>query len=222
MIDFKANEQYEIVPIDKITTSDFLKQYHYLSKSGFSFRSGCNYGLFHDDDLVGVAVFHTISAWETVKGCFGWTKEQQKDCGVYELGRLAMAEEGYEKNLTSWFLARALKLFRKTNKVRAVLSYADSAFHVGYIYQSLNFGYYGLTAPKKDYWIINSDGSEKKLNRGKPSAYHGEWRERSRKHRYLLIYDKNLVPLWEKQKYPKGDNTRPMNDFRKAVEDYVG
>ena len=27
MIDYKAGEQYEIVPIDKLTTADFLKQY---------------------------------------------------------------------------------------------------------------------------------------------------------------------------------------------------
>jgi hypothetical protein len=211
MVDFKAGEQYEIVPIDKLTTFDFLHRYHYLSKQGFSFRSGYNYGLFHDDDLVGVAVFHTISAWETVKGCFGWSKEEQKDCGVYELGRLAMSDEGYEKNLTSWFLSRAIKLLRRACKVRAILSYADSDYHVGYIYQSLNFGYYGLTAPKKDFWVINDDGSAKKLSRGKPSMYNGEWRERSRKHRYLLLFDKNLKPKWEKQAYPKGNNALPNN-----------
>lgn len=211
LIDYKSKERYEILLIDKITTSNFLKKYHYLSKRGFSFRSGHNYGLFRDGDLIGVAVFHTISAWETIKGCFGWPKEEQKDCGIWELGRLAMASDGYEKNLTSWFLSRALKLLKKTCKVRAVLSYADSDYHVGYIYQSLNFGYYGLTAPKKDYWVINSDGSEKKLSRGKPRMYNGEWRERSRKHRYLLLYDKKLKPLWERQDYPKGNNSLPNN-----------
>lgn len=221
VIDFKSGEKYEIAPIDKLTTADFLKQYHYLSKSGFSFRSGHNFGLFHEDDLIGVAVFHTVSAWETVKGCFGWSKEEQKDCGVWELGRLAMSPDGYTENLTSWFLSRALKLLRKTCRVRAVLSYADSDYHVGYIYQSLNFGYYGLTTPKKDFWVINMDGSEKKLSRGKPSMYVGEWRERSRKHRYLLLYDKTLYPKWERQSYPKGDNALPNNADAALAEEWM-
>ena len=29
----------------------------------------------------------------------------------------------------------------------------------------------------------------------------GEWRERSRKHRYLMVFDKKLEVSWEPEKY---------------------
>ena len=35
----------------------------------------------------------------------------------------------------------------------------------------------------------------------------GEWILRSRKHRYMLVYDKSLQIKWKEEPYPKGDNT---------------
>jgi hypothetical protein len=34
----------------------------------------------------------------------------------------------------------------------------------------------------------------------------GEWRDRSRKHRYMIVYDKKLTVKWQEEQYPKGDN----------------
>ena len=65
-----------------------IKKHHYLGKQGFSFRSGYNYGLFCDDVLIGVAVFHSVSAPETVQGCFGLARNEQD--GIWELGRLVI------------------------------------------------------------------------------------------------------------------------------------
>lgn len=200
---------YFIKLIKKDEAKLLLDKFHYLSKQGCGFRSGFNYGLFIGDKLIGVAIFHTLSVPETAKGCFGLNRNEQE--GIYELGRLALDPNEYEKNLTSWFLSRAIKMLRKETKVRAILSYADSGFHNGYIYQATNFKYYGLTAPKKDFWILQEDGSYKKHQRGKVKGLEGEWRERSRKHRYLLIYDKDLKCKWELSPYPKEDNNGEYN-----------
>lgn len=203
---------YSIKLIKKNEADEILKKFHYLSKQGYSFRSGFNYGLFIEDNLIGVAIFHTLSVPETAKGCFGLNRNEQK--GLYELGRLALDPTEYEPNLTSWFLSRAIKMFRKETEVRAILSYADSEFHNGYIYQATNFKYYGLTDKKKDFWILQEDGTYKKHQRGKIKGLEGEWRERSRKHRYLLIYDKDLECRWKEEPYPKNNNNSDYNNRR--------
>ena len=87
--------------------------------------------------------------------------------------------------------------------MRAILTYADTDYHKGFIYQALNFKYYGQTAPKKDFWVEQADGSFKKQSRGKTSGVKGEWRPRSRKHRYVLVYDKSLKVKWCEEPYPK-------------------
>jgi hypothetical protein len=54
-----------------------------------------------------------------------------------------------------------------------------------------------LTDPKKDFYY--ADGT--KHSRGKVKDVEGEWRDRSRKHRYLMVYDKKLEVLWNEKKY---------------------
>ena len=60
-----------------------------------------------------------------------------------------------------------------------------------------NFTYYGLTDSKKDFYY--SDGT--KHSRGSVKGADGEWRDRTRKHRYLMVFDKKLEVLWEPEKY---------------------
>lgn len=43
--------------------------------------------------------------------------------------------------------------------------------------------------------------------RGSVKGLDGEWRPRSRKHRYMIIYDKNLKCKWQEETYPKGNNS---------------
>ena len=100
--------------IEKKVCAEMLNKYHYLGKQGYSFRSGYNFGLYYEDILIGVAVFHTVSAPETVQGCFGLARNEQD--GIWELGRLAILPEYNGKNYTSWFLARAIKQLRKTDE----------------------------------------------------------------------------------------------------------
>lgn len=185
--------KYEIKKLGKKECSEFLAKYHYLSKAGAGFRSGFNFGLFLNGELIGVAIFHTISARETLIGCFGLDGTDQR--GFYELGRLAMSDAHRVKNDTSWFLMRCVKMLRKETNVRALLSYADDLMHRGYIYQATNWEYYGLTDKKADFWILQEDGTYKKQSRGSTKGKAGEWRPRPRKHRYLMVFDKTLKVL---------------------------
>ncbi len=194
-------KNYEIKRITKSECEELLNSNHYLSQQGCGFRSGYNYGLFDEGHLIGVAIFHTVSAWQTVKGMCGLPDKEQK--GFYELGRFALAEIGDRRNIASWFISRCIKLLRKETEVRALLTYADSDYHKGYIYQALNFKYYGLTAQKHDFWKLCADGTYIKQTRGKTKGIDGERRPRSRKHRYLIVYDKKLNILWEEQPYPR-------------------
>ena len=200
---------YSVKLIERNDAVKLLSEFHYLSKQGNRFRSKINFGLFIENKLIGVALFHGITGRETLKGCFGLNINEQE--GIYELGRLALDPNEYEKNLTSWFLSRAIKSLRKLTKVRCILSYADTDLHVGYIYQATNFKYYGLTSKKKDFWVLKEDGNYEKFQKGKTKGLQGEWRNRSRKHRYLIIYDKTLKCKWEEQPYPKGDNKGEYN-----------
>jgi hypothetical protein len=205
MSDF-SNYSVEIIP-HKLA-DDFLKRHHYLAQQGNGFLSKENYGLFKiGGGLIGVITFSGISVVETLIGAFENFDRQSNQDGFYELSRLAMDDERKVKNLTSWFLSRAIKQLRKNNDVRALISYADSKYHHGYIYQATNFKYYGLSSQKSDFFYVDENGKEKQLWRGKTSDYVGEWRQRSRKHRYMLVYDKSLKVKWNEQPYPKGNNT---------------
>jgi len=202
-------KNFVIRKINKLQCKSILQEYHYLSKINKGFRSGHNFGLFNGEVLVGVCIFHSPSVPETVKGCFGLKRNEQHN--IFELGRLCILPTVIQPNILSWFVSRSIKFLRKEVRVKALLSYADASFHTGYIYQATNFGYYGLTAKKKDFWFEEEDGTFTKHQRGPVKGLKGEWRPRPPKHRYLLIYDPTLICKWEKQPYPKKKNIAPLN-----------
>lgn len=181
-----------------------LLPYHYLIKESRGFRSGYNYGGFINEELQAVCIFHNPSVPEMVKGCFDLKRTEQQ--GIFELGRLVKNPNAVSDFILSQFVAMSIKELRKDAEVKALLSYADSRFHTGFIYQALNFGYYGLTKQRSDYWFEQPDGSYVKHIRGKVKGTKGEWRPRPRKHRYLMVYDKSLKTQWKEQQYPKSDN----------------
>ena len=151
-----------------------------------------------EEELVGVCIFTGFPVPELVNGMFGLDRADQK--GFFELSRLCIAPsvQTSEHNITSWFVSRAIKELKKDTKVRAILSYADSDFHQGTIYRACNFDYYGLTDQKSDFWIKQEDGTYIKHSRGKVKGVDGEWRPRSRKHRFVMIFDKRLNMRWSK------------------------
>lgn len=193
-----SKEQYRIGIISRDECKKILQSYHYLSSISKGFKSGVNFGLYDENDaVVGVCIYTALPVPELVKGMFGLDRKEQE--GMFELSRLCLHPDTQAKeyNITSWFVARTIKMLRKQQKVRAILSYADSNYHKGTIYRATNFKYYGTTEPKKDFWFLQPDGTYVKHVRGSVKGKAGEWRPRSDKHRYLLVFDKSLQVLWE-------------------------
>lgn len=196
-----SKERYEIIKISKEQCKEILEKYHYLSNISRDFKSKYNYGLRLNKNIVGVCIFTGFPVPELLKGMYGLPRNEQE--GFFELSRLCLEPEVQknEHNITSWFVSRCIKNLRKETKVRSILSYADSEFHKGTIYSALNFRYYGLTEPKNDYWILQSNGAYIKHSRGKIKGIPGEWRPRSRKHRFVLCFDRTLKIKWKEQKW---------------------
>jgi hypothetical protein len=205
---------YYIQRVPKSEIKELLYNYHYLKDISKDFKSGYNYSLYKKSftdvlnigGSLGACVFTNLPVPEVAKGAFGLERNEQQ--GLFELSRLCIepSTQSREYNITSWFVSRAIRQFRKDTEVKAILSYADSDHHSGTIYRACNFKYYGLTDRKKDFYY--SDGT--KHSRGKVKGSEGEWRERSRKHRYLLIFNKELQNrlTWEEEKwYNKQDDT---------------
>ena len=198
---------YYIQRVPKAEIKELLYNYHYLKDISKDFKSGYNYSLYRKSftDILniggslGACVFTGLPVPEIAVGAFGLQRHEQD--GLYELSRLCVHPDiqKTEYNITSWFVSRCIKQFRKDTKVRAILSYADSKHHNGIIYRATNFKYYGLTDPKKDFYYV--DGT--KHSRGSVKGVEGEWRERSRKHRYLMVFDKQLQKnlTWKEEKW---------------------
>ncbi len=198
---------YFIDKVSKEEIKNLLYNYHYLKDESKDFKSGYNYGLFkssisdvlHIGDCLAACVFTKIPVPEIAVGAFGLQRHEQD--GLYELSRLCVHPDiqKTEYNITSWFVSRCIRRFRKDARVRCILSYADANHHSGVIYRACNFTYYGLTDPKKDFYY--ADGT--KHSRGSVKGMKGEWRERSRKHRYLMIFDKELKKLltWKEEEW---------------------
>ena len=209
-------KEYEVHHISHQLADDFLKRHHYLAQQGNGFLGRQQYGLFtKDNKFVGCVVFAGVSVVETLIGAFEGFERFSDQSGFWELTRLAMDDEQKQKNLTSWFLARCIKRLRKENEVRAIISYADSKYHHGYIYQATNFKYYGLAPQRSDFYETLSGGGTKQVWRGSVKGLKGEWIPRSRKHRYMLVYDKSLKIKWEEEPYPKGENNEyPLQELK--------
>lgn len=192
--------EFYIEKITKSQASEILLKYHYLKDISKGFKSGSNYGLFNSQkELVGTIIFTGFPVPELVKGAFGLERNQQE--GFFELSRLCVEPKTQEEeyNITSWFVSRSIRQLKKDEEVRAILSYADNQFHSGIIYRACNFKYYGLSDKRMDFWIKQDDGSFIKHSRGKTKGVAGEWRPRSQKHRYMIVYDKSLNVLWKEE-----------------------
>lgn len=191
---------YTIDRVTKSEAADLLLRFHYLKDISKTFKSGYNYGLYKNNEfcplniggIQGVCIFTGLPVPEIAKGAFGLERHEQN--GLFELSRLCIHPntQQSEYNITSWFVSKAIRRLRKETNVRGIISYADSDHHSGTIYRACNFRYCGLSEPKKDFYF--ADGT--KHSRGSIKGSDGEWRDRSRKHRYVMIFDKTLELLW--------------------------
>ena len=191
---------YYIDRVSKSEAAELLLRFHYLKDISKTFKSGYNYGLYKNNDfcplniggIQGVCIFTGLPVPEIAKGAFGLERDEQQ--GLFELSRLCIHPntQQSEYNITSWFVSKAIRRLRKETNVRGIISYADSDHHSGTIYRACNFRYCGLSEPKKDFYF--ADGT--KHSRGSVKGSEGEWKDRSRKHRYVMIFDKKLDLLW--------------------------
>ena len=200
-----AKHEFSVMRVDKRYILELIGEYHYLSRISKGFKSGFNYALIKRGEVVGAIVFTTLSVCELCVGMLGKGRAEQD--GYFELSRLCVRPDvqRVEHNITSWFVARAIKQLRRDTEVKLILSYADSQYHSGTIYAATNFDYFGLTEQKNDFWIkqeniqTNMFGDPEethiKHSRGKVRGVDGEWRPRSRKHRFLKVYDKGETIL---------------------------
>lgn len=200
-----SKTDYSIKRVTKEEAATLLLRYHYLKDISRGFKSGYNYGLYLNDTvLVGVIIFTGFPVPELSKGMLGLERNQQD--GLFELSRLVVRPDVQktEHNIASWFISRAIKILRKETKVKVILSYADEGHHNGTVYAASNFKYYGLTDSKSDFWIKQPDGSFIKHSRGATKNVDGVWLPRSRKHRFVIVYDNTLHVRWKEQKWVNG------------------
>lgn len=196
-------EDYSLRSATKQQCAEVLEKHHYLSVKKLSkgFKCGINYALHHNvDGVVGVIIFTGFPVPELVRGLFGLERTDQT--GFFELSRLCLlpSHQQNEDCITSWFVAKALKQLKRDTFVRAILSYADAEHHNGTIYAACNFQYFGLTDKKCDFFK-RENGEFRKVSRGAIKGLGGEWRPRSQKHRFLILNDRKLKPLWGRQQW---------------------
>ena len=191
---------YTIERVTKSEAAELLLRFHYLKDVSKTFKSGYNYGLYKNNQfcplniggIQGVCIFTGLPVPEIAKGAFGLERNEQQ--GLFELSRLCIHPDTQQEeyNITSWFVSKAIRRLRKETNVRGIISYADSDHHSGTIYRACNFKYCGLSDRKKDFYF--ADGT--KHSRGSVKGEEGEWKDRSQKHRYVMIFDKKLDLLW--------------------------
>lgn len=134
-------------PIDKRTSIDMIKKYHYTHKApgtlqdalGVFYKDGGSNKFFDDDEkLIGCMLWgHPVGRW-AIKSIID--DESIKSENVYELLRL-FVHDGYGKNIESYVIGQSFKWLKENRpNVKILVSYADpEAGHVGIIYQSTNW-----------------------------------------------------------------------------------
>jgi len=187
-------DKLTVEPITYNNAYELVNAFHYLGSKRF--MGQYVFGLIQDLSVIGAVVYSPLSVPNSATSAFGLPRGNYPD--LLEMSRLVLEPELNGKNYGSMLVGRSLRLLKQRG-IRAVISYADSSRHNGAIYQACNFGYYGLTAPKADFYLM--DGTQ--VTRGKVKGLDGQWQARTRKHRYLYLLDKKLTTIWEQQPYPK-------------------
>lgn len=191
---------YEVKKIPCKTAKDYIIKNHY-SHGCHNAPSPC-YGLFQNDDLIGVLMFATPCSENVRASVFGGDNKDK----VIELHRLHILDVT-PKNTESWFISRCLKLLKEDKpRVKAVISFSDTTQgHNGTIYQATNFYFIGKTTPCTFYLDSNNrlrHPRQNGVNITKEMAAGYGWTpiKRMAKNRYLILLPSSKV---EKKKLIK-------------------
>lgn len=225
--------KYVVHSIDNFVAVEWITKKHYAKRTPIMKYT---FGLFDlDRNLHGVCVFSPAPSrfWNDGGKLFN----DKHKIDVYELSRLIMNDE-HEKNLTSFFVSRCLKLIPNPN---VIVSYADkNQHHSGYIYQATNFIYTGEAEPKNksfDFIIygkkyhgrnMNIEFTRKLLGVNYNEDIHwkdniiavgGEIIPQLPKHRYIFINAKNKQQLiadmiYDSMEFPKEQNKRYDSSYK--------
>lgn len=128
---------------------EFLKDYHYLSSLP---KSNYNFGLYVDNELLGVA-------------CYGHPTAARIPKGTIELKRFCLSEKRLP-NTGSWFMAKCERLLKQDPNITDIISYCDPANgHTGTLYKAANFKLKGKQKQGTPYYKV---GRKKVYTRNHP------------------------------------------------------
>jgi len=128
---------------------------------------------------------------------------------VLEFNRLCLSEP-HDRNIASFLIGRAMSLLPRP---RILVSYADTGMgHIGYVYQSTNWIYTGLTRAMRRDRVPESKAAKHSRHVFDPDA---PLVERPRKHRYIMFLGSKKerkamseALRWPILPYPKGESQR--------------
>ncbi|HAS92843.1 MAG TPA: hypothetical protein DCS12_11680 [Clostridiales bacterium] len=213
-------DDYKVRSIPSEQTYEWLLKKHYAHRiPSISYA----FGLYDKDNILqGVCTFGTPASSTLLSGICGVAHANK----VIELNRLVLNAE-CPTNSASYFISRCLKLLPHP---KIVVSYADSGQgHTGYVYQSCNFIYTGLSSKFLDPKVKGLENQHHAtyahgLTNEQLREKYGDklyYAERNRKHRY--IYFVGCSELKSELKYPvlpypKGDNKRYDASYKPQVQ----
>lgn len=145
-----AKENYFVLPVKAVVVREFIEANHYSKNINGCKITQC-YALYekHHNKLIGAALFGELSTT-------AWKKYGKTEKDVLELRRLVTLD-GLEKNMLSWFVSRTMKHIKSEYNYKTCVSYADPYHgHAGYVYQSTNWSYHGVTP--KDSVLVTPEG----------------------------------------------------------------
>ncbi len=220
-------DNYTVSKIPSKETYPWLLKKHYARRiPSISFA----FGLYKDKELCGILTVGTPSSSPLREGVCG----KENINYVYELNRLCV-NDGMGRNVLSYFVGQCLKMLPPM----ILISYADtSQGHNGYIYQSTNWLYTGLSAKRTDWKIKGKEhlhgqtiADEFRGVKNRAEAMRAKYgndfylKDRPRKHRYVyFIGNKKQKKCWKasllynEEPYPKGENSRYDASFKPQTQ----
>ena len=192
---------YEVKRIQAKLAKEYIHKNHY-SHGSHNAPSPC-YGLFDNDNLIGVCMFATPCSENVRSSLFGKAYKDK----VIELHRLHILDVT-PKNTESWFLSRVFDLLQKDrSNTKGIIAFSDiTAGHKGTIYKATNALYLGRTA--KATFYLDETGRlrhprQNGINITKEKAKELGWSltRRDGKYRYVWIIGNNKADrkYWRKK-----------------------
>jgi hypothetical protein len=216
----KIKDKYKVKAIKKHECKEWFMYKHYAKRLPIMIYT---YGLFEKNNLIGVCSYGNPISKDLVNNMLNGKYKKS----IFELNRLVV-NENLEKNTLSYFVSQTFKLLPSPC---CLVSYADSSQgHHGYIYQSTNWIYTGLTQSIKDWKEIGTNKHSRTFSelgadymRKHPDRY--KQVEMSRKHRYIYFIgnkrekkDMKNNLKYEVEPYPKGNNKRYDASYKPSTQ----